>query len=191
MKSELEICVKSLDSKDEVLEKLKNLGFTIKEEFMMKDIYYVKDNIEISFSNSHNLLSDYILVRNVEDRVEFVIKRKKYDDTGDILYQENLKCGINNVDCGCRFIEALGYKELFRINDLNILLSNGKNEIYVQDVEELGVYLEMESKNIYSNNDNGKSIEEIIDNFNSYNLNVKSGEYFANKSFDMLEKIYR
>ena len=107
------------------------------------------------------------------------------------MYQENLKCGIKDIKSGQKFIEALGYKELFRIDDLNILLSNGKNEIYVQDVLDLGVYLEMESKNIYSDNDNGKSIDEIISNFNSYELNVEKDEYFANKSFDMLEKVYR
>ena len=191
MKSELEICVRSLDNKDEVIDKLKNLGFIVKEEFMMKDIYYVKDNMEISLENKNNILSDYILIRNVEDRVEFVIKRKKYDDNGDIIYQENLKCEIKDIKSGQAFIEALGYKELFRIDDENILLSNGRNEIYVQDVRDLGVYLEMESKNIYSNNDNGKSIDEIISNFNSYGLNVEKDEYFANKSFDMLEKLYR
>ena len=45
MKNELEICVRSLDSKDEVIDKLKSLGFVIKEEFMMKDIYYVRRDL--------------------------------------------------------------------------------------------------------------------------------------------------
>ena len=67
-------------------------------------------------------------------------------------------------------------------------MSNGKNEIYIQDVEDLGVYLEMEQKNIYSTNDNGKDIDEIINNLSSYNLNIDKNNYFVKKAYDMLER---
>ena len=42
MKNELEICVKCLNTKEEVIDKLQNQGFKIKEDFTLKDIYYVK-----------------------------------------------------------------------------------------------------------------------------------------------------
>ena len=67
-------------------------------------------------------------------------------------------------------------------------MSNGKNEIYIQDVENLGVYLEMEQKNIHTDNNNGKNIDEMINNLNSYNIDIDQNNYFVKKAYDMLEK---
>lgn len=189
MKNELEICVKCLDSVEETITKLKNLGFVIKEDFILKDTYYVKNDIEVTLANSNNLLSNYVLIRETEKGINFVLKEKHLDNNGAIINQSSCKCPILDKDKGDTFIKNLGYKELLKINDHNYLLSNGKNEIYVQDVEGLGVYIEMEQKNIYSDNNNGDDINEMISILNSYKLNIKIDNYFVKKSFDMLEKI--
>ena len=63
MKNELEICVKCLNTKEEVIDKLQNQGFKIKEDFTLKDIYYVKKDKVISLDNSNELLSNYVLIR--------------------------------------------------------------------------------------------------------------------------------
>lgn len=190
MKNELEVCVKCLDTKEEVISKLKELGFVIKEDFTMNDIYYVRKEKEVSIKNSNELLSNYVLVREViNKRVMFVLKEKQYDGLGNIIKQNSCNCIIQDKNKGCKFLENLGYKELLKLNARNILMSNDKNEIYIQDVENLGVYLEMEQKNIYSNNDNGKDIDEMITNLNLYNLNIDKNNYFAKKSFDMLKSI--
>ena len=190
MKNELEICVKCLNTKEEVIDKLQNQGFKIKEDFTLKDIYYVKKDKVISLDNSNELLSNYVLIRQTlpKNVVCFKLKEKKFDELGNILNKSSCSCEVKDKQKAIIFIENLGYKELLKINDHNILMSNGKNEIYIQDVEDLGVYLEMEQKNIYSTNDNGKDINEIINNLNSYNLNIDKNNYFVKKAYDMLER---
>ena len=189
MKSELEICVKCLDTKEEIISKLLKLGFDVKEEFTLKDTYYVKNDIEVALTNSKNLFSSYVLIRETKKGISFVLKNKQLDSNGNIINQSSCKCPILDKDKGDTFIKNLGYKELLKINDHNYLLSNGKNELYVQDVEGLGVYIEMEQKNIYSDNNNDNDINEMISILNSYNLNIKNDNYFVKKSFDMLEKV--
>lgn len=190
MKNELEICVKSLDDFNKTINKLQRQGFEIKEDFQLNDIYYVSNDCKVSLENSNYLLSNYILVReNVGKKIMFVLKKKEFDDKGNIINQSSCKCEIVDKEMGKKFIEQLKYKKMLEIKDHNTLLSNGKNEIYVQDVENLGVYIEMEQKNIYSNNNNGDTIEEMIAIFNRFHLNVDNKSYFAKKSYDMLEKI--
>ena len=190
MKNELEICVKCLNTKEEVIDKLQSQDFKIKEDFILKDIYYVKKDKVISLDNSNELLSNYVLIRQTlpKNVVCFKLKEKKFDELGNILNQSSCSCEVKDKQKAIIFIEKLGYKELLKINDHNILMSNGKNEIYIQDVEDLGVYLEMEQKNIYSTNDNGKDINEIINNLNSYNLDIDKNNYFVKKAYDMLER---
>ena len=81
----------------------------------------------------------------------------------------------------------MGYKKFLEVKDHNILVSNGVNEIYIQDVKDLGIFLEMEQKNIYSNNCNGNDINEIIENINSYKLNIDKSNYFVNKALEKLK----
>lgn len=189
MKNELEICVKCLDTIEETLSKLKSLGFTIKEDFILKDTYYVKNEMEVSLTNSNNLFSNYVLIRESNEKINFVLKEKNMDEDGAIINQSSCKCPILDKVKGDTFIKNLGYKELLKINDHNYLLSNGKNEVYVQDVENLGAYIEMEQKNIYSDNNNGNNIDEMISILNSYKLKIKTDNYFVKKSLDMLEKV--
>ena len=183
MKKELELCVKSLDSFDSLKDKLLSMGFIIQEDFCLDDIYFV-DSQKLNTINQEELLSDYILIRNrVGKEIMFVIKKKVNNITN------STKCKINDIESGYKFLLELGYQKLLRLKDHNVLLTNGKNEIYVQDVENLGVYIEMEQKNLKLDNNNGNTLNEMINNLNKYNLNIDESNYFRKKAYDMLKKI--
>ena len=53
MKEELEICVRAKESFNEVYKKMLNLGFHIQEDFILKDIYMVPNDISISLENEN------------------------------------------------------------------------------------------------------------------------------------------
>ncbi len=188
MKKELEICVKALVPFKEIINDMLEKGFHVQEEFQLNDIYMVSKDKEISLNEADKLLSNYVLVREtVGKRIMLTLKNKEINSKGEIVKQSSIKCQITNVDDGYKFIKELGYKKMLEIKDHNILLSNGKNEIYVQDVEGLGAYVEMEQKNLLLDNNNGNSIEEMINTLNSYNLKIDKSNYFAKKSYDMLK----
>ena len=183
MKKELELCVKSLDSFDSLKDKLLSKGFFIQEDFYLDDIYFISRK-NLSTFNREELLSDYILIRNrVGEKIMFVIKRK----VNNVI--NSTKCTINDIESGYKFLEELGYQKLLRLKAHNVLFTNGKNEIYVQDVENLGAYVEMEQKNLKLDNNNGDTIDEMINNLNKYNLNIDKSNYFRKKAYDMLKKI--
>lgn len=190
MKKELEICVKALVPFKEIINDMLEKGFHVQEEFQLNDIYMVQNDKEISLKEADRLLSNYVLVREtVGKRIMLTLKNKEINSKGEIVKQSSVKCQITNIDDGYKFMKELGYKKLLEIRDHNILLSNGKNEIYVQDVEGLGTYIEMEQKNLLLDNNNGNNIEEMINTLNSYNLKIDKSNYFAKKSYDMLKKV--
>lgn len=190
MKKELEICVKASVPFKEIINDMLEKGFHVQEEFQLNDIYMVPKDKEISLKEADKLLSNYVLVREtVGKRIMLTLKNKEINSKGEIVKQSSIKCQITNVDDGYKFMKELGYKKMLEIKDHNILLSNGKNEIYVQDVEGLGAYVEMEQKNLLLTNNNGDNIEEMINILNSYDLKIDKSNYFAKKSYDMLEKV--
>lgn len=187
---ELEICVKSLVPFNELLDKMLKLGFHVQEDFQLNDIYMIENDQEITMKDTDLLLSNYILVREtVGKRVMLVIKNKKINTKGEIVKQTSTKCLIHKVEDGYKFMKSLGYKKMIEIKDHNVLLSNGQNEIYLQDVEDLGVYVEMEQANLMLDNNNGNSLEEMIDIINNYHLPIDKTNYFAKKAYDMLKKV--
>lgn len=189
MIKDLEICVKSLVSFEEMKKNMIDLGFHIQEDFVLNDIYMVPKGVDISLKNEHQLFSNYILIRETVGKQKLlVIKRKEIDEQGKIINQESIKCPITDISKAFVFMEALGYQRLFEIQDHNILMSNGKNEIYLQEIPNLGVYLEMEQKNLLLDNHNGETIEELILNLNQYPLKIDSQNYFVKKASDALKE---
>lgn len=189
MKKELEICVRSLVGFEELKAKMMDMGFKVQEDFQLNDIYMIENDREISMDVADDILSNYVLVREtVGKRIMLVLKNKKINENGEIVSQRSVKCQISNKDEGYNFMLNLGYKKFLELNDHNVLLTNGKNEIYIQDVSDLGVYLEMEQKNLLLDNNNGDTLEEMIDNLKQYNLPIDDGDFFAKKAYDMLLK---
>ena len=187
---ELEICVRAKESFNEVYKKMLNLGFHIQEDFILKDIYMVPNDISISLENENLIFSNYILIREtVGKRKVLALKQKKINEKGEIINQKSIKCPIIDIDKTYEFIKALGYKKIFEITDHNILMSNGKNEIYIQDVKGVGTYIEMEQNNLLLKNNNGNNIEEMKNTLNSYNLNIDDNDYFVRKAADVLKSI--
>lgn len=188
--NELELCVKSNVSFDKLIKIMKDKGFHIQEDFQMNDIYMIKKEEEISFKNRNNILNDYLLIREtVGKRKMLILKHKEINDKNEIVSQKSIKCSITDINKGYDFLVALNYKKMFELKDHNVLLSNGKNEIYIQNVENLGTYIEMEQKNLLLENNNGNTIDEMIDILNSYNLPFNKNNYFVKKSEDMLKII--
>ena len=69
------------------------------------------------------------------------------------------------------------------------MVTNGINEIYIQDVEGLGTYIEMEQKNLLLEKSNGNTIEELVNTIKKYNLPLDYGNISVKKSLEMLKNI--
>lgn len=186
---ELKICLKTDASLDTLRENLLNQGFYVQEEFQLNDIYMVDVETEISLENMNHIFSNYLLIREkVGQKSSLVFKRKETNEKGEVLRRTSTNCPIVSCYDAYNLMKELGYKKLLNLNVHNILFSNDIHEIYLQDVEELGVYIKMMQKNIKINHENGDTIEEMINNLKKYDLPVIDYNNQAKKSYDMLKK---
>ncbi len=187
---EKEICLKSNVS----FEKLKNImfdmGFKIQEDFQMNDIYMISKDIEISLENSDVIFKNNILVREtVGKKILLVNKIKELDKNGVVVNEHSVKCPIIDVQAGYNFLCSIGYKKAFELKDHNLLLTNEVNEIYIQDVEGLGTYVEMEQKNLLLKNTNGDTIDGLVNTIKKYNLPLDYSNISVKKSLEKLKVI--
>lgn len=192
MKNEIRICSKTNASLDEIRERLLNLNFFVQEEFQLVDIYMIDKKEEISLENFENIFSNYVLIREfVGKKSSLMLKRKETNEKGDTLRYTSTNCPIVSCNDAYSLMTALGYEKLLTLNVHNIIFSNGKNEICVQDVENLGVYIKMRQSNQKINHNNGDTVEDMISNLMEYDLPLDESDFMAKKSYDMFKKIIK
>ena len=167
----MEICLKSTVSFEELKSIMFDIGFKVQEDFQMNDIYMINKVVDISLDNKDVIFKDNILVREtVGKKILLVNKIKELDDNGIVIGERSIKCPITDSKSGYKFLCSIGYKKAFELRDHNLLVTNGVNEIYIQDVEGLGTYIEMEQKNLLLKETNGDSIDELVNTIKKYNL---------------------
>ena len=187
---EKEICLKSNVSFEEIKNIMFDIGFKVQEDFQMNDIYMINKDVDISLDNKDIIFKDNILVREtVGKRTLLVNKIKKLDDNGVVIGERKVKCTIADSLSGYNFLCSIGYKKVFELKDHNLLVTNGVNEIYIQDVEGLGTYIEMEQKNLLLKNTNGDTIEELVNTIKKYNLPLDYSDISVKKALEMLKNI--
>jgi len=168
---------------------LTNNGFVIKDKYIANDIYMIDKIIDIYNLDKLEILKNCILVRDlVGMRKELLYKYKKFDAKGNILEQRKVSCPILDIDKAVSFMEQINYIKIFEINDKCIDYSNGKTELTIQLVNDKYIFIEMEDKQRFGNKEYS-TIEEMIEEFDSYNLPYKKGNYFVKKAEMMLEEI--
>lgn len=181
MKYENEVTVIVTDTKDELVSKLHNNGFNLKEEYCVNDIYFSKDNKSL---NNNEFIKDCILIREIITK-EKVIKKithkyKEIDKNGNISKNGKLDCDINNIEEAIELLKSFGFKEVIRLNDKLSVYSNKEDELVVQEVNDKYLYIEIEENCEYINK-KYKNIEEMKNVFSKYNICIKDNEYFAKK----------
>lgn len=187
---EKEICLKSNVSFEEIKNIMFDIGFKVQEDFQMNDIYMINKDVDISLDNKDIIFKDNILVREtVGKRTLLVNKIKELDDNGVVIGERKVKCPIADSLSGYNFLCSIGYKKVFELKDHNLLVTNGVNEIYIQDVERLGTYIEMEQKNLLLKNTNGDTIEELVNTIKKYNLPLDYSDISVKKALEMLKNI--
>lgn len=187
---EKEICLKSNVSFEEIKNIMFDIGFKVQEDFQMNDIYMINKDVDISLDNKDIIFKDNILVREtVGKRTLLVNKIKKLDDNGVVIGERKVKCPIADSLSGYNFLCSIGYKKVFELKNHNLLVTNGVNEIYIQDVEGLGTYIEMEQKNLLLKNTNGDTIEELVNTIKKYNLPLDYSDISVKKALEMLKNI--
>ena len=191
MKMETEITVLVNSDYETLKRQLEKYNFKIVEEYELNDIYMINKNIDLNELSNLEILKKCILVRDIVDIKKVLLyKYKKYADNGDILEQGKVECPIIDVDKAVGFMESIDYKVLFKIYDKCIVFTNGETEFVVQLVNDEYIFIEMEAE--CSNIDRVyKSVAELKEDINRYNLPIDKSNYFVKKAEIELEKVLK
>lgn len=160
---------------------LEDKGFKYVEEFTLDDIY-MKNAKTNEFAAVNGKIADTLIIRYVsEDDKKIVCKRRKYNDNGFEISTEKSVLKITDIEDAEKHLNMLGYIRFLNMIDKNYMYENDEYIAYIQDVKDLGIFIELEAKKVENAE---QSIEKLIDFVKSFNLKI--GTKFDIRKADFL-----
>ena len=181
---EKEITVQLKWELDEAKVYFVNAGIPLVESFIIKDIYLVKETIDINKTPNLDVLDSCIIIRECigsEHNKQLIYKDKKYDEMGNIIKSTKYSCDIVNIDEAYELLTHIGFKECFRYEQECLAYANKEVDILLQYVPELGLFAELENNN--------KSISELVADLNNLHIPYYEDDYFVKKASLMLDDV--
>ncbi len=158
----------------ETTEKIKNTllenGFQFIESFTLDDIYmYCKNNNKFFIKDGK--ISDTLIIRSVNDNDKKIIcKKRNYDNKGLEIGTDKTVLKVNDICASEKFLNVLGYERYLRMVDTNYMYENEKYIAYIQEVKNLGIFLEIEIKDT----NNNETVYDLIKYAKGLNLKIGS-----------------
>ncbi len=157
---EVEIKVK-IDDKDKVVEQLKKLGFKFIKKKFQEDIYF--NGIDRDFKETDEALR----IRDEDGNFFVTYKGKKIDKISKT--REEIEVKIEDKEKMRQIFKKLGFKEVPPIRKIREIYRKGDMEASIDEVEGLGLFLELE-KVISNINDKDEVLEEMMDILKALNI---------------------
>ena len=182
---DIEITCEIFESISTIEKKLKSKGFSYIEEFILDDIY-MENKKSNEFSVKHGRITDALIIRYVnENDKKIICKKRMYDSNGFEISTEKSILKVENIEDAKKHLNMLGYTNYLHMIDKNYMYENEKYKAYIQEVEELGTFLEIEAKeNIL---DQGQEVKRLIEYVRLLNLNMGT-EFDVRKAELLYEK---
>ena len=180
---EIEILVEIQEDINSVLSCLGK--FEKKGMKVTKDIYYfdpLRNNLK---ADSGGKLKECCRLREKAGKYYITYKTDNYN--GDLwVYSDEYETEVKDIDILKRIFEKLGLQELVIINNKRHTFETSEYEIIVEDVEKLGVFLEVE----YIGDSETVSVDEIKKRIMQFikDLNLKVGSELNSGKPELLLK---
>lgn len=189
MKKEREITGLVTTDYETLKTKLEKNNFQIVEEYELNDTYMINKDTETSQLSTLEILWKCILVRDVVNIEKLLVyKEKKYAENWDIIEEWKVECPITDTSKAIDFMNSINYEILFQIHDKCKVFSNKESELVVQLVNDKYIFIEMESECRHIDR-HYKSIDELKDDINRYNLPIDTTSFFVKKAEIILKSI--
>ena len=157
-----EITVEIQCDKKTAMEILKKGGYALTKNWTQVSLYWT--NLDISKTVDYKtLITNSLLVRTAESECVIMHKIKQFDDNGNVIAEEKVQQKVQDAYTTNKIFELSGFKNWVVMTAEQLILTNGKTEFCMQDVEGLGLYLEAE-------NNNGESLDGLISFANGLRL---------------------
>ncbi len=139
---EIEILVAVFDAKDKVLEALSS--FDYKGAKTVVDAYFY-DPQKKQFQPQDGLrLVECLRLRKKDGQAYVTYKNDKFDDVGTWLYSDEVETKVADFNKMTEIFKSIGLKELITIDNTKHTYIKNNYEIVLEEVKDLGLFLEVE-----------------------------------------------
>lgn len=190
---QIEITVRVKEPLDKAIIKLEKLGFKNIRESNVDDVYMTQLKDKLNKENIQYILSNSVLLRylnvNGKEFKKISYKNKVYDN-GNVISEKKVNVECNNLESAKQLFECLNFEELVEVKYNVLVMEKNGIELAFQYGDEIGVLIEYENKNDFSN----KTNEEIrLEKENMYNYIKELGieiteEKDVKKAWELIEK---
>ena len=191
---QIEITTRVNNTLQEVEDILTKQGFKVIRKSRIEDKYLTQHINELKKDNIIDILKNSVLLRywrvnNKEVHKTITYKNKVYEND-IVISEEKISINIDDIDNAEKLFTLLGFKKLVDVNYDIIVYEKDGFELCFQDVERLGLVLEYENENDFTNVSNEgilKVKHEMLEKIKKYNLNI-TDEFDIKKAYELIEK---
>lgn len=188
-KNSNEITVKIKCDINEFYDTIEKRGFKNIDHFNLDDTFFISNDLDIDSMTTREILSKAVLVRKVTYDYKVVklitFKKKKFDEKGNILDQQNIECNILKIDEAKRLLNAMGYKELMCIVENDLVFKKDNVQFAVKDIVDGDKLLEMEM----GFNESFSTLSQIEEKMKELDIPVYTDNFFVKKAEIELNKV--
>ncbi|MBT4870010.1 MAG: class IV adenylate cyclase [Candidatus Diapherotrites archaeon] len=181
---EVEVLVKVLSKKNDVLDILNKFNFIGKKKVL--DIYFYDEKRD-ALKPKEGKLTECFRLRKKDKNNYITYKIDYFDDAGTWIYSDEEETQVNDFRVTTKIISHLGLKPLIEIDNIKHTFLTNEYEIVLEEVKGLGLFLEVERQNITKTENISEVKQKILDFINSLGIKV-SKELNAGKPELMLKK---
>ncbi|MFH1650116.1 MAG: class IV adenylate cyclase [Candidatus Woesearchaeota archaeon] len=168
---EVEILVKVIDDKEKALSLLKR--FEPEGIRVIHDVYYKHPAGLVQFVKEPR---SWLRVRTQEGR-SFVTFKKDVFKGKEWIYSDEHETEVKDAELMNKILEELGFQELITLHNERNVFKQDDYEIVLEDVKDLGLFLEVELKREPEDAEKAKSqIQKFISELGLKTEDVKEGK---------------
>jgi len=161
MKKEVEILVEVFDEKKDALKKLEHLKFLGDKKTL--DVYLFDPQRDDLKPDKNGQLKNCLRVRDKDGRASVAYKVDHFDEKGIWLYSDEYETEVADFLKTLGIFEKLGFEELTRIENMKATFVSAEYEVVLEDVKNLGIFMEVERHNVAEGENIVEVKEEIWD----------------------------
>ncbi len=174
------------------LEETKNIlfqqGYKVIRDVIMDDHYFTSLT-SINNTSYSQIIKSSILLRAFignENKNILIYKNKEFDDKGNVICEEKVNCPVSDIYSAEKILKLANFNNFVNINT-HIIVFKKDIEFALQDVKNLGLFLEIEEFDYMQNMSPEQKAHELVKVANSLNLKLGT-DYNCKKVQMMLDK---
>ena len=187
-----EICVQVREDLAHVINMLKSLDYVFDERYVIHDIYYTTlKKSDLKTVDYKNLLNQSLIIRKIDGNsginTYIVFKNKTIDNKGNVINEIKTKLKIDDEEKAKTIFTNIGMTCWCDYINENIVYKKGEIALTVQNVKNLGVFLEIEEYPSIEKLPSKDKFDILSNIVNSLGLNLND-DYSAKKPYIFLKK---